>query len=69
MLVGVDAKKIPVVVRMQVECVKCGHHEDETYEFDLPVAKAQPMEAYEPGKCPQCGAPVRLHLQRRQQVQ
>jgi hypothetical protein len=25
--------RIPVVVRMQVECVRCGHTEDETYEF------------------------------------
>jgi hypothetical protein len=40
---------IPVVVRMRVECARCGHAEDETYEFDMPIAKAQPMEAYEPG--------------------
>ena len=42
-----DAKKIPVVVRMRVECSKCGHREDETYEFDMPIAEAQPMEADE----------------------
>jgi hypothetical protein len=51
MLAGMDAKKIPVVVRMRVDCAKCGHHEDETYEFDMAMAKAKPMEAYEPGKC------------------
>ena len=45
---------IPVVVRMHVECVRCGHAEDDTYEFDLPIAKARPMEAYEPGKCSEC---------------
>lgn len=50
---------IPVVVRMRVECVRCGHAEDDTYGFDLPFAKAQAMEAYEPGKCPECGAPIR----------
>ena len=40
MLVGMDAKKIPVVVRMRVDCAACGHHEDDTYEFDMPIAKA-----------------------------
>jgi hypothetical protein len=38
--------RIPVVVRMHVECARCGHTEDETYEFDMPFAKSQPMEAY-----------------------
>jgi len=37
--------RIPVVVRMQVKCASCGHSEDETYEFDMPFAKAKPMEA------------------------
>ena len=45
---------IPVVVKMRVECARCGHTEDETYTFDLPHAKAQAMEAYEPSKCPKC---------------
>jgi hypothetical protein len=40
---------IPVVVRMRVECAKCGHSKDDTYEFDLPLAEAQPREAYERG--------------------
>ena len=60
--------KIPVVVRMHVEC-KCGHVEDETYEFDMPFKKAQAMEANEPGKCPECGEPVQIHLKRWQQRQ
>jgi hypothetical protein len=33
---------------MRVECARCGHAEDDTYDFDLPLAKKQPMEAYEP---------------------
>ena len=33
--------QIPVIVRMQVECVRCGHTEDDPYEFDMPFAKAQ----------------------------
>jgi hypothetical protein len=26
--------RIPMVVRLQVECANCGHAEDETFEFD-----------------------------------
>ena len=59
--------RIPVVVRMHVECARCGHTEDETYEFTTPFAKSQPMEAYELGKCPKCGAPIQMHLKRTQQ--
>jgi len=58
---------IPVVVRMRVECARCGHAEDDTYEFDLPLTKAQPMEAYELGKCAECGASVQMHLKRTNQ--
>lgn len=32
------------------------------------IAKAQPTETHEGGKCPECGAPVRIYLRRRQQV-
>jgi hypothetical protein len=60
---------VPVVVRMQVECDMCGYTEDESYEFDMPFAKSQPMEADEPGKCPDCGAPIEMHLKRTQQRQ
>jgi len=49
--------RIPVVVKMSVECARCEHTEDDTYEFDMPFAKSQPMEAYEPGKCHQCTHP------------
>ena len=37
--------RIPVVVKMRVECARCGHAEDETYQFAMPFAKSQPMEA------------------------
>ena len=37
---------------MRVECAKCGRLEDETYEFDMSLEKARPMEAYEPGTVP-----------------
>lgn len=60
---------IPVIVRMRVECGKCGHTENDTYEFAMPLAKAQPMEAYEPARCPECGAAVKMHLVRTQRVQ
>ena len=49
---------------MRVECAKCGHLEDETYEFDMPVANANPEDAPEPGTCPKCGAPTRIYLRR-----
>jgi len=54
---------------MHVECARCGHVEDDTYEFTMPFAKSQPMEAYEPGKCPKCAAPIQMHLKRTQQRQ
>jgi len=61
--------EIPVGVMMHVECARCGHTEYETYEFDMPFAKSQPMEAYDPGKCPECGGPIEMHLKRSQQRQ
>jgi len=60
---------IPVIVRMRVDCARCEHTEDDTYEFDMPFAKAQASEAYEPGKCPECKAPILMHLERWQQRQ
>jgi hypothetical protein len=61
--------EVPVVVRMRVECANCGRVEDETYEFDLPFAGAQPVEGHEPGRCAVCGAKVQIYLKRMQQVQ
>jgi hypothetical protein len=61
--------RIPVVVHMRDECARCGHTESDTYEFDMPFAKSQPMEAYEAGKCRDCGAPIQMHLKRTQQRQ
>jgi hypothetical protein len=48
---------------MRVAC-GCGHVEDETYEIDMPASSAEPMEAYEPGTCPECQAPIRIYLRR-----
>ena len=62
-------RRIPVVVRLRVECARCGHTEDDTFEFDVPFTKSQPMEGEEPGKCPECGAPILMHLTRTQQRQ
>jgi hypothetical protein len=59
---------IPVVVRMRVEWVRW-RAQDETLEFDMQHAKAQPREESVPGKCAKCGAPVRMDLKRTQQVQ
>jgi len=61
--------RISVVVRMRVECARCGHTEDDACEFDMPFVKAQPMEAYESSKCPDCGALAHMHLKRTQQRQ
>ena len=61
--------RIPVVVRMYVECASGGPTDDDTYKLDMPFAKSQPMEAYEPVKCPECGAPIQMHLQRTLQRQ
>jgi hypothetical protein len=64
-----DDNDIPVVVTMRVKCKRCGNTEDETYEFDMPVEKAEPMEGREPGKCPECGASLLIHLKRVKQLQ
>ena len=61
--------RIPVVVHLQVQCASCGHSEEETYQFDLPFTKAQPMESCESGECPECGAPVLMYFKRTQQRQ
>lgn len=48
---------------------RCGHAEGETFEFDLPIAKAEPMRGYGPGKWLECGAPILMHLMRTQRRQ
>jgi hypothetical protein len=45
------------------------HTVDKAYKFDMQFAKAKPMEAQEPGKCPVCGAPIQIPLKRTQQRQ
>ena len=66
--VGDENKTVPIVVTMRITC-GCGHGEDETYEFDVPLEKVQPSEAYEPGTCSECGAPIRIHLKRTSALQ
>jgi hypothetical protein len=34
--------RIPVLIKMHLECTRCGHVEDDTYKFDVPPAKAKP---------------------------
>lgn len=54
---------------MRVKCNKRRHTEAETYEFDMPVEKAEEMEGREPGKYPDCGAPLLIHMTRVKQLQ
>ena len=61
--------RVPVLVQLHVECARCGHSEDDTYEFDMRFAKSKPMESCESGECPECGAPVLMYLKRTQQRQ
>ena len=61
--------EIPVIVRMRVECARCGRSEDDTYEFDMPRDNSEPMEEYVPGTCADCGAEIHMHLSRTQQRQ
>lgn len=71
MLVGMEAEnEILIVAWMRVECGKCGHAEDDTHEFEVAVAeKAPPRKERVPSKCPACGAPVLISLNRTKQVQ
>lgn len=55
---------LPVVVTMRVECAGCGHKEDETYEFDMPIGESEPIEEHAPGTCPVCGARILIYLRR-----
>jgi hypothetical protein len=61
--------EIPVIVRMRVECARCGRSEDDAYEFYMPRDNSEPMEEYVPGTCPDCGAEIHMHLSRTQQRQ
>jgi hypothetical protein len=63
-----NEKKVLVLVSMRVAC-GCGHVHAEDFEFDMPIDEAQPMEAYEPGTCPECRAPIRIHLRRTSALQ
>ena len=54
---------VPVVLTMRVECW-CGYATDEEFLLDMPHERAQPMQASETGKCPECGSLIRIHLKR-----
>lgn len=64
-----DNPTLPMVVTMRVECAECGHKEDETYEFDMPIDNSHPMEEQEPGMCPACGARILIYLRRTKALQ
>jgi hypothetical protein len=52
-----------VVVSMRVKCW-CGYANAEDFLLDMPHDKAQPMQACDLIACPDCGAPIRIHLKR-----
>lgn len=63
-----DEKTVLIVVTMRITC-GCGCAHAEEFSFDMEHDKAQPMEAYEPGTCPDCGIPTRIHLKRTSALQ
>ena len=58
-----NGKTVQVVVAMRVRCW-CGFSTDEEFLLDMPHDKAQSMQVYEPGKCPDCGGLIRIHVKR-----
>ena len=62
-------RRAAIVVRLQVQCARCGYTGDETYEFDMPFAKSKPVESCESGERPEFGAPDLMYLKRTQQRQ
>jgi hypothetical protein len=58
-----DEKTDQVVVSMRAKCW-CGYANAEDFLLDMPHDKAQPMQACELSACPDCGAPIRIHLKR-----
>lgn len=64
-----DDAPTPVLVRLTVKCDRCGYGLDELYQFRTSVEEAEPKEGCEPGKCPQCGAKLLIHLKREKQLQ
>ena len=63
-----ERKTVQVVVSMRVKCW-CGYANDEDFLLDMPHEKAQPTQALELSACPDCGAPIRIHLKRTSPLQ
>ena len=61
-------KIVPVVVSMRAKCW-CGYANDEDFLLDLAYDSAQPLQACELSACPDCGAPIRIHLKRTSALQ
>ena len=59
-----EENTVRVVVSMRVKCW-CGYASEEDFLLDMPHDKAQPMQACELSACPDCGAPIRIHLCKR----
>jgi hypothetical protein len=59
---------VPVLLSMRAKCW-CGYANDQDFLLDMPHDKAQPMEALELTACPDCGAPIRVHLKRTSMLQ
>lgn len=59
---------VPVILSMRVKCW-CGYASDQDFLLDMPHDKAQSMQASELTACPDCGAPIRIHLKRTSTLQ
>jgi hypothetical protein len=59
-----EENTVQVIVSMRVKCW-CGYANEEDFLLDMPLEKAQPMQAHELSACPDCGAPIRIHLIKR----
>ena len=58
-----DENTVPVFLSMRVKCW-CGYASDQDFLLDMPQEKAHSMEVSELTACPDCGAPIRIHLKR-----
>jgi hypothetical protein len=58
-----DEDTVPVFLSMRIKCW-CGYASDQDFLLDMPQDKAQSMQSSELTACPDCGAPIRIHLKR-----
>ena len=59
---------VPVFLSTRAKCW-CGYADDQAFLLDMPHDKAQPMEALRLAACPDCGAPIRIHIKRTSTMQ